>query len=340
LLVANPYCANTVQMLRLRLFDKLRVQLNVYPFFSNCLKMLNYKQLHHFWSVARAGGITRASERSGLAPQTLSGQITALETTLGVSLFRRQGRRLVLTETGSMVLDYAEEIFRLGAELEDAVHSSAAGRTLPFRVGVADVVPKAIAYVLLAPAMALTEPFRIICRESKLDQLLGELAVHKLDVVLADSPLPPNMDVRGYSHKLGESAVGFFATPALAGTLKGSFPRCLDSAPLLLPGAEASVRRPLLRWLEDHKIRPRIVGEFDDSALMKAFGEAGAGIFPTPSLIGDEVCTKHGVRCLGLAETVKEAFYAISVERRLTHPAVRAISSAAPMRGEADEAVG
>lgn len=293
--------------------------------------MLNFKQLHHFWSVARAGGVVRAAERSGLAPQTLSGQIAALETTLGVSLFRRQGRRLVLTETGTMALDYAEEIFRLGNELEDALNSRAAGRTLPFRVGVSDVVPKAIAYVLLAPSMALPEPIRIICRENKLDQLLGELAIHKLDVVLADSPLPANMDVRGYSHKLGDSAVSFFATPALAAGLKGEFPACLDGAPLLLPGAEASVRRPMLRWLEEHRIRPRIVGEFDDSALMKAFGEAGVGIFPTPALIADDVCRQHGVRCLGTAESVRESFYAISVERRLTHPAVRAISGAALM---------
>lgn len=290
--------------------------------------MLNFKQLHHFWSVARAGGVVRAAERSGLAPQTLSGQIAALEATLGVNLFRRQGRRLVLTETGSMVLDYADEIFRLGTELEDALSSRSAGRALPFRVGVADVVPKAIAYVLLAPSMQLPEPMRIICRENKLDQLLGELAIHKLDVVLADSPLPPSMDVRGYSHKLGESAVSFFATPAIAAGLKGAFPACLDGAPLLLPGTEASVRRPLLHWLEEHKVRPHIVGEFDDSALMKAFGEGGAGVFPSPTLIADEVCRQHGVRLLGTAERVKDSFYAILVERRLTHPAVRAITEA------------
>lgn len=297
--------------------------------------MLNYKQLHHFWNVARAGGVVRASERSGLAPQTLSGQIAVLEATLGVTLFRRQGRRLVLTETGRMVLDYAEEIFRLGSELEDALSSRAAGRAVPFRVGVADVVPKAIAYVLLAPSMQLPEPMRIVCRENKLDQLLGELATHKLDVVLADSPLPPNMDVRGYSHKLGESPLGFFATPALAATLEGPFPACLDRAPLLLPGAEAAVRGPLLRWLEQHKVRPQIVGEFDDSALMKAFGEAGVGIFPTANLIADQVCKQHGVIQLGTADTICETYYAISVERRLTHPALRAISAPAGAAGNA-----
>ncbi len=287
--------------------------------------MLNFKQLHHFWNVARAGGVVRASERSGLAPQTLSGQIAALEASLGVTLFRRQGRRLALTETGQMVLTYAEEIFRVGSELEEALSSRAAGRVVPFRVGVADVVPKAIAWLLLAPSMALPEPMRIVCREDKLERLLGDLAIHKLDVVLADSPLPSHMDVRGYSHKLVESPVGLFATAELADTLGGSFPACLDHAPLLLPGVEAAVRAPLLRWFETQRIRPRIVGEFDDSALMKAFGEAGMGVFPAPMLIAAQVCRQHGVRCIGEALPVSEAFYAISVERRLTHPAIRAI---------------
>lgn len=300
--------------------------------------MLNFKQLHHFWTVARAGGIVRGSERSGLAPQTLSGQIAALEASLGVSLFRRQGRRLVLTDNGRMVLDYAEEIFRLGNELEDAVRSRAPGRAVPFRVGVADVVPKVIAWLLLAPSMGLSEPMRIVCREGKLERLLGELAIHKLDVVLADSPLPPNMDVRGYSHALGESTIGFFASPTLAASLQGDFPACLDRAPLLLPGEEAAVRGPLLRWLEANKLRPRIVGEFDDSALMRAFCEAGAGIFPGAVLAGEELCARGGMRRLGEAVGVVETYYAISVERRLTHPAVRAISEAAPIAGRQDTA--
>jgi len=291
--------------------------------------MLNYKQLHHFWTAARAGGIVRGAERSGLAPQTVSGQIAALETELGVNLFKRQGRKLALTETGRMVLDYAEEIFRLGSELEEALRSRSAGRAMPFRVGVADVVPKAIAWLLLAPSMDLAEPMRIVCREGKFDALLGELAIHKLDVVLADSPLPPSMDVRGYSHALGTSTIGLYATPILADALQGSFPACLDGAPLLLPGAEASVRTPLLRWLETERLRPRIVGEFDDSALMRAFAEAGAGLFPSASLVGEQLCRQAGMVHLGDARGVTETYYAISVERRLTHPAVRAISEGA-----------
>ena len=219
--------------------------------------------------------------------------------------------------------------FRLGNELEEALQSRATGRAVPFRVGIADVVPKAIAWLLLAPSMDLPEPMRIVCREGKFDALLGELAIHKLDVVLADSPLPPAMDVRGFSHALGESTIGFYAAPALAARLAGDFPARLDGAPLLLPGVEASVRGPLLRWIEAAGLRPRIVGEFDDSALMRAFAEAGAGIFPSASLVGEQLCRQGGLVHLGDAKGVTETYYAISVERRLTHPAVRAISEGA-----------
>lgn len=288
--------------------------------------MLNFKQLHHFWNVARAGGIVRASERSGLAPQTLSGQIAILEASLGVTLFRRRGRGLALTETGQMVLDYAEEIFRVGSELEEALHNRAAGRAIPFRVGIADVVPKAIAWLLLAPSMKLAEPVRIVCRENKMLRLLGELAIHKLDVVLADSPMPAHMDVRGYNHKLGESTISFFAAPSLAESLTGNFPANLARQPMLIPGADAAVRRPLMQWFEEQHIAPHIVGEFDDAALMKAFGEAGVGVFPAATLIADQVCRQHDVRCIGEAPAVSEAYYAISVERRISHPATLAIS--------------
>ncbi len=300
--------------------------------------MLNYKQLHHFWNVARAGGIVRASERSGLAPQTLSGQIAALEANMGVTLFRRQGRRLALTETGQLVLSYAEEIFRIGSELEGALTNRAAGRAIPFRVGVADVVPKSIAWLLLAPSMQLHEPMRLVCREDKLERLLGELAIHKLDLVLADSPMPAHMDVRGFSHKLVESPVSLFAAPKLLDTLSPDFPACLNQAPLLLPGPDAAIRRPLLHWLEECRISPRVVGEFDDSALMKSFGEAGVGIFPAPELIADQVCRQYGVRRVGQPTSVSEAFYAISVEKRSTHPATLAISRIGQARyGGSDE---
>lgn len=289
--------------------------------------MLNYKQLHHFWNVARAGGIVRASERSGLAPQTLSGQIATLEASLGITLFRRQGRRLALTETGQMVLAYAEEIFRVGSELEEALRNRTAGKAIPYRVGIADVVPKSIAWLLLSPCMRLTEPVRLICREDKLERLLGELAIHKLDVVLADSPMPTHMDVRGYSHTLVSSPVALFAAPALADTLTGPFPACLSGQPILLPGTEAAVRRPLLHWFEKNRISPRVVGEFDDSALMTSFGEAGVGLFPAPILIAERIIRQYGVRQIGITG-ITDAYHAISVERRLTHPATLAISKA------------
>ncbi|MCU0842530.1 MAG: transcriptional activator NhaR [Thiobacillaceae bacterium] len=291
--------------------------------------MLNYKQLHYFWTVAKSGGVARASERLHLTPQTISGQIGLLEENLGMQLFRRVGRRLELTETGQLILSYADEIFQVGGELEEMLRGQPAGRPVLFRVGVADVVPKSIAYQLLAPATRLPEPIRLVCREDKLEDLLAELAIHRLDMVLADSPLPSATEVKGYSHRLGDCGIRFFATPALAASLRGDFPALLDDAPLLLPGEGTALRGLLMRWFDAQRIRPRIVGEFDDSALMKAFGRGGAGAFPAPAVIADHVAREYGVVELGGTEAVREHFYAISVERRLRHPAVVAISEAA-----------
>ena len=291
--------------------------------------MINYKQLHYFWRVARDGGITRASERLHLTPQTLSGQISLLESNLGVSLFRRVGRRLELTDMGELALSYADDIFRTGGELEEVLRASPSGRPVLFRVGLADVLPKSLAYRLLAPAMQLPEPVHLICREDKLPRLLAELAIHRLDLVLSDSPMPEAAEVKGYSHKLGECGVSLFATPRLAQRLQGDFPACLQGAPLLLPGEGTALRGRLQRWLAARDAHPRIVGEFDDSALMRAFGQAGSGVFPAPTLIAAEVCQQDGVEVIGEAEGLLESFYAISVERRLTHPAVLAILRAA-----------
>ena len=293
--------------------------------------MLNYRQLHYFWAVAKAGSIIRASERLHLTPQTLSGQISLLEGTLGVALFLRVGRRLQLTETGRLTLSYADELFQIGNDLEEALRSRPEDRSIQFRVGVDDVVPKSIAYRLLTPAMSMTEPVRIVCRENRLVRLLVELAIHRLDLVLADRPMPPETNVKGYSHKLGDCGVTFFAAPQLAAQLKGKgkWPRILNAAPLLIPGENAAVRVPLMRWFDAHQIRPRIVGEFEDSALMQAFGQAGIGIFIAPSVIADEVQREHGVTVIGRTDEVTEQFYAISMERRLTHPAVVAINDTA-----------
>lgn len=291
--------------------------------------MLNYKQLHYFWAVAKAGSIVRASERLHLTPQTLSGQIGLLEETLGVALFLRIGRRLELTETGRLALSYADEVFQIGNELEEALRSRPESRSIQLRVGVDDAVPKSIAYRLLTPAMSLAEPVRLVCREDKLVRLLVELAIQRIDLVLADRPIPAGTHVKGFSHKLGDCGITFFAEPRLAAQYTDKWPLVLNSAPLLIPGKEAAVRIPLMRWFEARQIRPHIVGEFDDSALMQAFGQAGTGIFIAPSVIAEEVRREHGVTILGHTNEVTEQFYAISMERRLTHPAVVAINDTA-----------
>jgi len=290
---------------------------------------LNYKHLRYFWTVAKAGGIARACERLHLTPQTISGQLSAFEDALGHKLFARAGRRLELTEAGRMVLSYADEMFTVGEELEEALRHKAGSLPLLFKVGIADSVPKSVAYRLLEPAVFLPEPLRIVCREGKLAGLMADLAIHRLDLVIADGPMPPDMSVRGFNHPLGECGITFFATPALAQRHRARFPRCLDGAPLLLPGEEAAVRPRLMQWIESIGVRPKIVGEFDDGALMTAFGKAGIGMFAVPSAIAEEVRRQYRVRALGSTDAVTERFYAISVERRLTHPAVVAISSSA-----------
>lgn len=319
-------------------FNKSSMFLTITQTFTKCLTMarLNYKQLHHFWSVAKAGSLKRAGERLHLTPQTLSAQIAALEETMGVALFRRAGRRLELTEMGRTALSFADDIFQLGGDLEDVLCGHSAGRLLPFRVGIADVVPKSLAYRLLAPALALPDPVRIVCREDKLERLLAELAIHRLDLVLADRPMPPETDVKGYSHKLGECGISFFASPQLAACHRGRFPDSLKGAPLLVPSEHTAVRGRLMRWFGTRRIQPRIVGEFDDSALMKAFGGGGIGIFVAPTAIAAEVQLHYGVEMLGQTDEVVERFFAISVQRRLTHPAVAAVSEAARQKLFAD----
>jgi LysR family transcriptional regulator, transcriptional activator of nhaA len=291
--------------------------------------VINYKHLHYFWAVAKQGGVARASEHLHLTPQTISGQISLLEESLGETLFSKVGRNLELTEAGRLVLGYAEEIFSLGGELEDTVRNLPGGRPLVFRVGVADVVPKTIAYRLLAPAMNLPGAVRIVCKENSLDSLLAELALHHIDMVLADSPIPSGLNIRGFSHSLGECGISFLATPGLASDLQGEFPQNLNGAALLMPSDVNQLQRRLLYWLDSQRIHPRIVGEFDDSALMKAFGQAGAGIFVTPTAIAEENMKQYGVKMIGNTESVREHFYAISVERKISHPAVAEITQTA-----------
>jgi len=291
--------------------------------------MVNYKHLHYFWVVAKEGGVARASEKLHLTPQTISGQLSLLESYLGISLFSRVGRNLKLTETGRLVLSYADEIFSLGGELEELIHQLPASLPKILRVGVVDVVPKSIAHRILEPALKMSEPVRMICKESGLDTLLAELAVHRLDLVLADRPIPSTVSTRGFSHKLGECAVSFFATEKLKKSLKGDFPQCLDRAPLLLPSSDNQLRSGIDQWLDKCRIYPHVVAEFDDSALMKVFGQEGAGIFIAPAAIETEVESQYRAVCIGRIKEVKERFYAISVERRVSHPVVSAIMEVA-----------
>ncbi len=289
---------------------------------------MNFKHLYYFWTVARSGGVARASERLHLTPQTVSAQIKLLEEQLGAPLFRPAGRGLELTEAGRLALSYADEIFALGDEMKSALASHRGAPVLPFRVGITDVMPKSLAYQLLSPIAGLAEPVRLVCREGKLDRLLAELALHRLDMVLADRPLPTHINVRGYSHKLGECPLAFFAAASLA-EVRAAFPSCLHEAPLLLPGDDATVRPRIETWLERNRLAPRIVGEFDDGALMMAFGQAGRGYFPAPVTLAESIARQFGARHVGTVEEIQEVFYAITGERHITHPAVRAVTDAA-----------
>lgn len=291
--------------------------------------MLNYKQLHYFWRVAKSGSIARAAEQLRLAPQTISSQIGTLEEALGTELFLRVGRRLELTAAGQLALSYADEIFQIGRELEETVRNRPGQGDILFRVGVADVVPKSMAYHLLAPALGSAGRVRLICREDKLERLFAELAIHKIDLVIADRPLPSQLGVKGYSHTLGRSPIAFYAVRKLAVHYRKGFPQSLSGAPMLLPSDGATMRGALTRWFSENQIEPRIVGEFDDTALMKAFGKAGTGIFPAPAILADEIRSQYDAEIVGRADSVATRYYAISIERKLIHPAVVAISKAA-----------
>ena len=293
------------------------------------MEWLNYHHLLYFWMVAREGSIARAGEQLRLAQPTISGQIRMLEDQLGEKLFQRSGRTLVLTDVGRLVFEYADQIFALGREMLDTLKDRPTGRPLRFQVGVTDEVSKIIACRFLQPALSAASPVHIVCREGPLERLVAELATHALDLVLADAPIGPTIKVKAYNHVLGESSVTIFGAPKLAASYRSRFPRSLDGAPFLLPTETKVLRRSLDQWFEKHELRPRIVGEFDDTALLKTFGQAGAGLFAAPSAVEGEVVQQYGVAALGRLDEVKERYYAISVERRLKHPAVVAVSEAA-----------
>jgi LysR family transcriptional activator of nhaA len=293
---------------------------------------MNFKHLHYFWVAAKAGGIVKAGEQLHTTPQTLSGQIKLLEGRLGRQLFRKSGRNLALTDEGRVALRYADEIFALGGELEAALRPTARGASAQvqdFRVGVEDAVAKTVAYRLLEPALQLAQPVRLLCSEGQFPDLMAQLALHRLDLVIADEPLTSKLSVKAYNHKLGSSPLSFVAEPALAARLRGPFPRCLNGAPLLVPGGSSSVRPQLDAWLTRHDLTPHVVAEFADGALMQAFGRQGHGVFLTPSVVEDETVAQFGVQVVGRSDEMQDDFYAISAERRITHPGVAAITAEA-----------
>ena len=296
---------------------------------SSRLEWVNYHHLLYFWVVSREGGLVPAGKVLRLSHPTLSAQIHTLEDQLGEKLFAKVGRKLALTDVGRVVFRYADEIFTLGREMVDTVKGRSTGQPLRLEVGVVDVVPKLVVRRLLKPALALQEPVRIVCYEDSYEKLLADLALHSLDIVIADSPVPTGSSVRAYNHLLGETDVAFFGVKSLVKTLKRKFPKSLDGAPMVLPLDNSALRRALNQWFDRNAIKPRVVAEFQDSALLNVFGADGVGIFTAPTVVENEVCRQYGVSVLGYAHDVKERFYAVSVERRLKHPAVVAISNAA-----------
>jgi len=290
---------------------------------------LNYHHLLYFWTVARTGTIANASRELHLSQPTISTQLKTLEESLGQKLFQRAGRRLVLTDVGRATFRYADEIFRLGRELQESLARGPMSRQVRFAVGVADVVPKLVAERLLQPAYTAIPDMQLEVHEGHVSQLLVKLALHELDVVISDQPAPHDVKVRAFNHHLGASSTTFFAKAALAGPLKKTFPKSLEAAPMLLPLTGSSSRLLLDEWFEKVGVRPKVVGEFDDSALMKVFGASGRGVFAAPSAIEDEVVRQFEVQVIGRTEEVKQSYYAISVERRLRHPAVVAIAESA-----------
>jgi LysR family transcriptional activator of nhaA len=293
------------------------------------MRHLNYGHLLYFWTVARKGSVVRASEILHLTPQTISGQIRVLEESIGERLFRKAGRRLVLSEMGKLVFEYAEEIFSVGAELAEVVRTRTPRGPVTFTIGITDVVPKLVAARVLEPVLALDDPVRIVCLEGKLETLLADLAVHRLDMVLSDRPAPDGLNIRVYTHPLGESGVSFFAGGDTARRLRRRFPHSLANVPVLLPTANTVLRRSIDTWIEQLDLVVNVAGEFEDSALLKAVGQAGGYVFPGPTAIESEIKSQYRVAVVGRTTEVREAFYAISPERRLKHPAATAISDVA-----------
>ncbi len=293
------------------------------------MEWLNYHHLLYFWTVVREGSISKAAEHLRLAQPTVSAQVRQFEQVLGETLLERHGRHLAVTEVGRLVFSYADEIFGLGRELQQTLKGRPTGRVPRLRVGVANAVPKLVVYRLLRPVFEGDAAMQIACHEGQPDVLLAQLATHVLDVVISDEPASPNSRVKVFSHLLGESDTAFFAAPPLGRRLRRGFPNSLGNAPMLLPMPASALRRALEQWFETLRLTPAIAGEFEDSALLKMFGVPGTAVFPAPSAIADEICRHYGVITIGDTTAVRQRYYAISVERRVTHPGVAALSTTA-----------
>ena len=293
------------------------------------MEWLNYQHLYYFWTVAKEGTVVAAAEKLRLAQPTISTQLRALETSLGKKLFKKIGRNLRLTETGELVYEYADEIFSLGTEMLNVVKERPSAMGLRLQVGIADMLPKLIVWSLLRPAVELPERIRIVAYDGKPNELLAKLSIHGLDLVLTDTPISPDVKVRAYNHLLGECSIAFYGTPKLAKRYRKDFPDTLHGAPMLLPTKTTTLRRSLDRWFETEGIVPDVVGEYEDSALLKIFGQEGVGIFPLPTVIEREAERQFNIQRIGCLPEVKERFYAISLERKIQHPGVQAITTAA-----------
>jgi len=290
------------------------------------MEWLNYHHLRYFWVVAKEGSLKKAAEKLHVSQPSISEQLKELEEALGEALFRRSGRSKALTDAGQIAFRYAEEIFGLGAELVRAVKQRPGAQSLRFYVGVADAIPKLVVNDILRPALAMPQTVHIICREGKMEDLLAQLAAHRLDIVLADEPASSSLKFRAFTHLLGESGVTFCAAPKLAARLRRGFPASLHEAPALLPTENTALRRCLEQWFQQREIRPHVVAEFDDAALMKVMAVDEKGFAPIPTVVAAEAITRYGLQRIGTTEECKEQFYAITAERKIVHPAAVAIT--------------
>jgi LysR family transcriptional activator of nhaA len=282
----------------------------------------NYKHLYYFWVVAKEGGISRAADKLDMAVQTVSAQVRELEKSLGCELLKPAGRGLALTDAGVAAMQQADTIFQLGEELPARVRDAMSTPVVRLRLGISDGLPKLVVHRLLSP-VATESQLRLLCHEGNFNDLLGDLALHKLDIVISDRPAPVNPNMKLYSHGLGSSNMAWYGTPALMKTSKLRFPECLNELPMLLPTTHTASRDRLEAWFELRGIRPRIVGEFEDSALLKTFGASGMGVFPVAEWVHEELIAHYAVKRIGPCEGVTEHFYAVGTEKKVQHPLVQ-----------------